>query len=95
MKRGFSIWSSAIRNTYTWQQTILMVAKGVGTVTTTLCLAELPELGQLDEKQIARLVGVAPINRDSGKLQGKRMIAGGPRFDPVWIVHGDLSCDSS
>jgi len=36
---------------------------------------ELPELGTLNEKQIARLVGVAPINHDSGKHQGKRMIA--------------------
>ena len=40
-------------------------------------MAELPELGTLSEKQIARLVGVAPINHDSGKHKGKRMIQGG------------------
>ena len=51
--------------------------KGIGKVTAALCLAELPELGTLCEKQIARLVGVAPINHDSGKHKGKRMIARG------------------
>jgi transposase len=56
---------------------ILQSVKGIGKVTAALCLAELPELGTLSEKQIARLVGVAPINHDSGKHKGKRMIAGG------------------
>jgi transposase len=56
---------------------ILRSVKGVGQVTATMCLAELPELGKLSEKQIARLVGVAPSNHDSGKHQGKRMIQGG------------------
>ena len=51
--------------------------KGGRPVTSAVCLSELPELGQLSEKQIARLVGVAPINRDSVKHQGKRMIEGG------------------
>jgi transposase len=62
-----------------WQRKdkILQSVKGVGSVTAALCLVELPELGQLTEKQIARLVGVAPINHDSGKHKGKRMIAGG------------------
>jgi transposase len=62
-----------------WQRKseILQSAKGVGKVTAALCLAELPELGKLSDKQIARLVGVAPINHDSGKHKGKRMIAGG------------------
>lgn len=62
-----------------WQRknTILQSVKGIGKVTAALCLAELPELGTLSEKQIARLVGVAPINHDSGKHKGKRMIAGG------------------
>lgn len=62
-----------------WQRKkdLLQSVKGIGPVTATLCLVELPELGQLSAKQIARLVGVAPINRDSGKHQGKRMIAGG------------------
>lgn len=62
-----------------WQRkrAILCSVKGIGKVTSALCLAELPELGTLSDKQIARLVGVAPINHDSGKLKGKRMIAGG------------------
>lgn len=62
-----------------WQRKdeILQSVKGIGKVTAALCLAELPELGTLSEKQIARLVGVAPINHDSGKHKGKRMISGG------------------
>lgn len=62
-----------------WQQKqkLLLSVPGIGPVTSALCLAELPELGQLNEKQIARLVGVAPINRDSGQHKGKRMIQGG------------------
>jgi transposase len=62
-----------------WQRKdkILQSVKGIGKVTAALCLVELPELGKLSEKQIARLVGVAPLNHDSGKHQGKRMIAGG------------------
>ena len=62
-----------------WQrkQEILISVKGIGSVTAALCLAELPELGTLTDKQIARLVGVAPINHDSGQYKGKRMITGG------------------
>lgn len=62
-----------------WQRkdVILQSVKGIGKVTSALCLSELPELGTLSQKQIARLVGVAPINHDSGKHKGKRMIAGG------------------
>lgn len=62
-----------------WQrkQEILCSTKGIGKVTSALCLAELPELGTLSDKQIARLVGVAPINHDSGAHKGKRMIQGG------------------
>jgi transposase len=59
------------------KQEILLSVQGVGKVTAAMCLAELPELGNLSDKQIARLVGVAPLNHDSGKHQGKRMIAGG------------------
>jgi transposase len=56
---------------------ILRSVKGIGQITAALCVAELPELGKLTDKQIARLVGVAPINHDSGKHKGKRMIQGG------------------
>ena len=62
-----------------WQQRrkILTSFKGVGPVTASVCLSELPELGQLSAKEIARLVGVAPMNRDSGQFRGHRMIEGG------------------
>lgn len=56
---------------------LLRSVPGVGPVTATTLLAELPELGQLNRKQIAALVGVAPFNCDSGKLRGKRAIWGG------------------
>jgi transposase len=62
-----------------WQrkQAILRSVNGIGPVTAARCLAELPELGTLSDKQIARLVGVAPINHDSGQHRGKRLIQGG------------------
>jgi transposase len=50
---------------------------GVGRVVATTRLAELPALGTLDRKKIAARVGVAPFNRDSGTLRGRRMIWGG------------------
>ena len=62
-----------------WQRkrALLLSVPGIGPASAALCLSELPELGQLDHRKIARLVGVAPINRDSGKHKGKRMISGG------------------
>ncbi|MCF7645170.1 IS110 family transposase [Pseudochrobactrum asaccharolyticum] len=56
---------------------VLMSLKGIGQLTACFLLAGLPELGRLDKGQIAKLVGVAPLNRDSGLMRGKRMIAGG------------------
>ena len=56
---------------------ILMSVKGVGKVLTYTLLSDLPELGQLNRKEIAALVGVAPMNKDSGSYQGKRRIRGG------------------
>lgn len=50
---------------------------GVGPATAGALLAQLPELGRLDRGQIAALVGVAPVNRDSGQFRGKRMTGGG------------------
>jgi transposase len=50
---------------------------GVGSTTTLALLAELPELGQLNRQRIAALVGVAPLNDDSGKRQGRRFTWGG------------------
>jgi transposase len=50
---------------------------GVGARTAALLLAQLPELGELNRREIAALVGVAPFNRDSGRIRGKRAIYGG------------------
>ena len=50
---------------------------GVGARTAALLLAQLPELGELNRREIAALVGVAPFNRDSGRMRGKRAIYGG------------------
>lgn len=62
-----------------WQATYarLLTTKGVGEITATLLVFELPELGTLDRKEIAALVGVAPFNRDSGTQRGKRFCFGG------------------
>ena len=50
---------------------------GIGETTACMLVTELPELGQFNRRQIAALVGVAPMNRDSGTFQGKRMTGGG------------------
>lgn len=55
----------------------LRSSKGLGPVFQATVLALLPELGHLDRRQIAKLTGVAPMNRDSGQGQGKRRIRGG------------------
>lgn len=49
----------------------------MGRVVSLTLLAELPELGRLSHKEIGALVGVAPLNRDSGTLRGKRLVYGG------------------
>jgi transposase len=59
------------------QEKILRTAKSVGPVTAATLLADLPELGQLDRQEIAALVGVAPMNADSGKKRGYRKTKGG------------------
>jgi len=62
---------------WTEKQSILKSAPGVGDALVYTLLAELPELGELNNREISSLVGVAPINRDSGRLRGKRRIQGG------------------
>jgi len=59
------------------QEKILTSVPGVGQVVATTLLAALPELGKLSAKKISSLVGLAPINRDSGQKRGKRAIFGG------------------
>jgi transposase len=56
---------------------LLDSVKGVGKATISTLLAELPELGELNGREVSALVGVAPINRDSGTMRGKRTIFGG------------------
>ena len=56
---------------------ILQSAKGVGPAMSITLISDLPELGTLNGKKIAALVGVAPLNRDSGKYRGRRVIWGG------------------
>ena len=58
---------------------LLKSTPGIGQTTASMLVAELPELGQANKKEIAALVGVAPMNRDSGAWQGKRMTGGGRR----------------
>jgi transposase len=55
----------------------LLSVPGIGQTTATMLITEVPELGELNRRQIAALIGVAPINRDSGSLRGKRMTGGG------------------
>ena len=68
-----------IRGTPAWRERddLLQSAPSIGNTTARTLIAELPELGTLDRRKIAALVGVAPINRDSGTFRGRRTIAGG------------------
>ena len=68
-----------LRQSPVWREkdNLLRSVPGVGEQLSVTLLAHLPELGALDRKRIAALVGVAPINRDSGKMRGKRSIWGG------------------
>jgi transposase len=68
-----------IRGTPIWRakDDLLKSAPGVGDASARTLIADLPELGTLNRKKIAALVGVAPFNRDSGTLRGKRTVWGG------------------
>jgi transposase len=68
-----------IRSSPSWceKDNLLKSVPGVGKVVSTTLLIELPEMGQLNRRKIAALVGVAPLNRDSGTMRGKRTVWGG------------------
>ena len=68
-----------IKSSPVWREKedLMRGMKGIGPVSAATMLAEVPELGTLNRKQIAALVGVAPLNRDSGTYRGKRSIWGG------------------
>jgi transposase len=70
---------AAIRSSPVWRESedLLRSVPGVGRVLATTLLCELPELGRLNRKEAAALVGVAPLNRDSGAMRGKRKVWGG------------------
>jgi transposase len=71
---------------------LLGSAKGIGRNTIAVLIAELPELGRLSNRQIGKLVGVAPLNRDSGMHRGKRTTFGGRAavrsalYMPTWVA---------
>ena len=70
---------TAVEDSPMWsaRDQILTSTPGIGPVVSSTLLAELPKLGSLNRKQIASLVGVAPLNRDSGAFRGKRIVWGG------------------
>jgi transposase len=70
---------ATLRGSPAWREAedLLTSVPGVGGITARTLIAELPELGGLDRRGLAALVGVAPINRDSGQWRGHRAIAGG------------------
>ena len=73
--------SQLLRANPAWQERAKMLQSvpGVGPVACATVIARLPELGRLNGKEIAALVGVAPFNRDSGTLRGRRSVWGGRR----------------
>jgi transposase len=68
-----------VRRSPIWREKeeLLTSVPGIGKATAHTLLADLPELGQIGRRPLAALVGIAPVNRDSGKLRGRRTIAGG------------------
>jgi transposase len=71
--------TARLRKSPVWREKdeLLRSLKGIGPITSSTLMASLPELGQLDRRSIAALVGVAPFNRDSGTFRGRRAIWGG------------------
>jgi transposase len=68
-----------VKESLVWKEraALLMSVPGVGPTLSATLLADLPELEQLDRRRLAALVGVAPLNRDSGTLRGIRTVWGG------------------
>lgn len=65
---------------------ILRSASGIGPIASATLIAELPELGHLNRRQIAALVGVAPVAKDSGTMRGRRRVQGG-RFEVRRVLY--------
>ena len=83
----------ALQQSPVWRErdALLRSVPGVGEQLSLTLLAELPELGRLDRRQAAALVGVAPFNRDSGRLRGRRTIWGGRARVRAVLYMGALS----
>ena len=83
----------ALQQSPVWRERdqLLRSVPGVGEQLSLTLLAELPELGRLDRRAIAALVGVAPFNRDSGRLRGRRTIWGGRARVRAMLYMGALS----
>jgi transposase len=84
--RGSPAWRAA--------EDLLTSVPGIGKITARTLIAELPELGRLDRRRIAALVGVAPVNRDSGAWRGHRAIAGGRATVRTTLYMAALSATS-
>lgn len=69
--------SAYISENFSELSALLSAVKGVGAATVAVLLAEVPELGTLSRREISALIGVAPINRDSGTMRGRRTVFGG------------------
>ena len=84
----------AIKHSPAWREAeaLLKSVPCIGDVTARTLLAELPELGTVSRHQVAALVGVAPINRDSGLMRGRRAIAGGRTSGARRAIHGGSDC---
>jgi transposase len=82
-----------LRTSPVWrvQDDLLRSVPGIGPVVSATLLATLPELGHLDPKRLAALVGVAPLNRDSGTLRGRRSVWGGRARTRQVLYMGALS----
>jgi len=79
LKRADTELAELIRTSPAWREkdNLLQSVPGVGRVLSFTLLADLPELGRLSRREIAKLVGVAPLSRDSGTMRGRRFVQGG------------------
>jgi transposase len=93
LKKADKNLNDLLRKSPVWREKddILQSTPGVGPVLSMTLLSNLPELGALNRKQIAALVGVAPLNRDSGSFRGKRMIWGG-RASIRSVLYMSVTC---
>jgi transposase len=87
----------AIQSSPVWREkdNLLRSVQGIGPIVSFNLLASLPELGSLNRKEIAALVGVAPMNRDSGRWRGRRSIVGGRTHVRAVLYMGALSASRS